>query len=197
MSEILLKHSRLPRKHTRPPAARTLTVSKRPLSHLSAERRAEIAAQVLDRYIAGEQVAEMAHEYECSDVTIYALLLREHESDWKDIQEARALARLERAQYELRTAPDALSLAKSREEVRSAQWELERLCRRLYGEEKQQQVVVAPILNINVSGTETAAPLENLASHARLPVDVQSQQSTAALSVDDCVSSSVPNESKG
>ena len=181
MSETILKHSRMPRKQENPPAQRKpLTVSKRPLSHLSPERRSEIASQVLDRYIAGEQVADMAGEYETSDVTIYALLLREHESDWKDIQEARALARLERAQGELRTAPDALSLAKSREEVRSAQWELERLCRRLYGEERQQQTVVAPVLNIVLS--TDAAPLTDLASHARPIIDVRPQQSAAALS---------------
>lgn len=170
MSEPMMKHSRLPRKQAGPPAApKALTVSKRPMSHLTPERRAEIAAQVLDRYIAGEQVAEMAEEYETSDVTLYALLLREHESDWKDIQEARALARLERSQHALRTAPDALSLARSREEVRSAQWELERLCRRLYGEDKQQAVIVAPVLNITISDQSNAdaAPRPFSLSHAQ------------------------------
>jgi hypothetical protein len=98
----------------------------------------------------------MASEYETSDVTLYALLLREHESDWKDIQEARALARLERSQNALRTAPDALSLARTREEVRSAQWELERLCRRLYGEDRSQtNVVITPVLNITVAEPNT------------------------------------------
>jgi hypothetical protein len=156
MSEPLLKHSRLPRKQANPsPIPDKLSVAKRPLSNLSEARRAEIAAQVLDRYIAGEQVAAMAVEYETSDVTLYALLLREHESDWKDIQEARALARLERSQNALRSAPDALSLARSREEVRSAQWELERLCRRLYGEDRSQvQVQVSPVLVISVAGEQ-------------------------------------------
>jgi hypothetical protein len=157
MAEVLQKHSRLPRKQASPPAVPDkLTVAKRPLSHLSPERRSEIAAQVLDRYLAGEQVAAMASEYETSDVTLYALLLREHESDWKDIQEARALARLERSQNALRTAPDALSLARTREEVRSAQWELERLCRRLYGEDRSQtNVVITPVLNITVAEPNT------------------------------------------
>ena len=179
MSETLLKHSRMPRKLENPPAEpRKLTVAKRPMSHLSPERRAEIAAQVLDRYIAGEQVAEMAEEYETSDVTLYALLLREHEADWKDIQEARALARLERSQHALRNAPDALSLARSREEVRSAQWELERLCRRLYGEEKQQTTLVNPVLNIFTSAAD-AAPRPFSLTHAHdqegAVIDVQPQ----------------------
>lgn len=163
MTEPLLKHSRLPRKQAHPPAApKKLTVAKRPLSNLSEARRGEIASQVLDRYIAGEQVAAMASEYETSDVTLYALLLREHESDWKDIQEARALARLERSQGELRTAPDALSLARAREEVRSAQWELERLCRRLYGEDRQQlQVQISPTLVISVAQAPQGEVIEH------------------------------------
>ncbi len=169
MSEVLLKHSRLPRKLDVPAAKpKSLTVAKRPLSHLSPERRAEIASQVLDRYLAGEQVADIAPEYETSDVTIYALLLREHESDWKDIQEARALARLERANNSCRTAPDALSLARAREELRSAQWELERLCRRLYGEDRTQVAVqIQPILNISVAAVpqeHSAVIVENVES---------------------------------
>lgn len=125
------------------------TVALRPLRHISETERAQIAATVLDRYIAGEQVANIAPEYNTSDVTIYALLLREHQDAWKDIQTARALARLERAQDALatlsdrldsaETALDALSLARIREQtkllevkVKSAQWELERLLKRLY-----------------------------------------------------------------
>ena len=116
---------------------RQLSVAKRPLANLPEERRAEIAQSVLERYINGEQVAQMAPDYGVSDVTIYALLLREREEDWKEVQRARALARLERAQGEMETAPDVLSLARARERVKSAQWELERLLRRLYGQDQQ------------------------------------------------------------
>jgi hypothetical protein len=138
MSAVLNKHSRLPRKQTPKPALvkRTLSVANKPLSSLTPEQRAQISSAVLDRYINGEQVADMATEYNLSDVSIYALLLRERESDWGDIQTARALARLERAQNGLEVARDALSLARARELVRSAQWELERLLKRLYGQDQ-------------------------------------------------------------
>lgn len=126
-----------------------LSVAKRPLGNLPAERRAEIADQVLARYMKGEQVANMAAEYETSDVTIYALLLREHQEDWVAIQRARALARLERAQDKIETAADALSLARAREAVRSAQWELERLLKRLYGQDSPQ---VANAVQIVING---------------------------------------------
>lgn len=129
---------------------RQLSVAKKPLANLPAERRTEIALSVLTRYINGEQVADMAPEYGVSDVTIYALLLRDHEDDWKEVQRARAMARLERSQKELETAPDALSLARARERVRSAQWELERLLRRLYGQDAAQAVGSAVHININL-----------------------------------------------
>lgn len=91
----------------------------------------------------------MAPEFGISDVTAYALLLRDHQEEWKEAQRARALARLDRAQNQLKTAPDALSLARAREEVRAAQWELERLLRRLYGQDAPQ-VQQAVQININL-----------------------------------------------
>jgi len=51
----------------------------------------------------------------------------------KDAQTARALARLERSQRELEVATDALSLARARETLRGAQWELERLLNKIFG----------------------------------------------------------------
>lgn len=134
--------------------AKPLSVAKRPLVNLPAERRAEIAESVLTRYINGEQVAAMAPDYGVSDVTIYALLLREHEADWKEVQRARALARLEKAQGEMETAPDALSLARARERVKAAQWELERLLRRLYGQDAQAEAGAGISITLNIGAQQ-------------------------------------------
>jgi hypothetical protein len=79
----------------------------------------------------------MAPDYGVSDVTIYALLLREHEGVWKDVQAARALARMERTLVELEKADDVLKLGRARETLKGAMWELERVLRRIYGDEKQ------------------------------------------------------------
>ena len=122
------------------------SVALRPLHNLTPEERQKIANSVLDRYINGEQVAAMAPEYGVSDVTIYALLIREHQDAWKDIQTARALARLEKRQSDLESSEDALSLARAREGVRSAQWELERLLHRLYA--TKQEVTVTNVVQI-------------------------------------------------
>lgn len=133
---------------------KTYSLAKRPLHQLTEAERATIAHTVLDRYINGEQVANIAPTFGVSDVTIYALLLREHEAAWKDIQTARALARLERAQDALRLATDALSLARERELVRSAQWELERLLARLYSPKQEvlHHGAGGPLVTITVFG---------------------------------------------
>ena len=137
-----------PRRPPEPPPQRKLSVALKPLRFIPEEQRAQIAEETLDRYINGEQVAAIAPDYGISDVTLYALLLRQHESAWKDVQIARALARLETAQQGLEDAPDALSLARSRERVRSAQWELERLFSRLFGQ--KQEVTVIPTIPLDV-----------------------------------------------
>lgn len=158
-----------------PKANRQLSVAKKPLGSLTQERRTEIATEVLVRYINGEQVAEMAPEYGVSDVTIYALLLREHEEAWKEVQRARALARLEKAQSRMETAPDALSLARAREQVKSAQWELERLLRRLYGQDhvSNESGRVSITLNVGGAGATIAAHNEeNSLSHKAIDAQV-------------------------
>ena len=135
---------------------RNLSVAKKPLGHLTPEQRGQIAQQVLDRYMKGEQVADMAPEFGTSDVTLYAVLLREHQDQWKEVQTARALARLERSQHKLNTASDQLSLARAREEVRAAQWELERLLRRLYGQDAPANIQVPIQINIGITRHENS-----------------------------------------
>jgi hypothetical protein len=163
VAEPLQKHSRAPRKERRdagliltgspdldaagkpiiPRRERSSGIAtKRPLATLPDSQRAEIANHVLERYIHGEQVADIAKELQTSDVTVYALLIREHEATWADIQKARALARLERHTKSLEVAPTPLSLARHRELVRAAQWELERLFNRIYGHKQEVTVQI-------------------------------------------------------
>ena len=159
-----------PRPDYPPSSPRDLSVAKRPLQDLPIARRAEIAAEVLARYLHGEQVAAMALDYDTSDVTLYALLLRDHEDEWKDAQTARALARLERAQQGLIDALNPLSLARERELVRSAQWELERVLHRIYGQKQEvTHNIQQPILNITVVQMTVQAPVDNSVVATQLP----------------------------
>jgi len=87
---------------------------------------------------------------------LYRLLLATDPERWKEYQAAKVLKRLDDANKGLETASDALSLARAREQVRSAQWELERVLRRIYGQD--QGVTQQSPIQINIGITRDAAP---------------------------------------
>ena len=138
------------------------SLAKRPLKNLPAERRAQIAQEALQAYESGEEIADIAPNYDISDVTLYALLIRDHEEEWKKAQVSRGLARKARAYKDLdelrdqlrstqqtddegkKTAPhDQISLARIQHQIKlaevqckRAEWELERVYRRVYGQDQ-------------------------------------------------------------
>jgi hypothetical protein len=152
-------------------------LAKRPLPNLSVERRAEIALEVLQAYEQGQEVADLAPNYGVSDVTLYALLIRDHEEAWKTAQVSRALCKRDQATSDLselrlkmRNASeqplDALSLAQVREQVRlaevqakRAEWELERVYRRIYGQDVPADAGRRVSITLNLGGAgATIAP---------------------------------------
>ena len=133
---------------TPPAQIKPATYNLRPLGHLPEERRAELAQEALERYYAGEEIRAISQDFGCSYVTVYSLLFQMCEDAWRDAQVSRAMARhadalaeLDGIKGKINAATEVLDVAKQREllkvaEVRlkSAQWELERLLRRLYGD---------------------------------------------------------------
>jgi transposase-like protein len=81
--------------------ARSLTVAKRPMIHLAPEERARIALETLQAYQDGQEIADIAPDYGVSDVTLYALLIRDHEDAWKDAQKSRAVSKRDRTTRDL------------------------------------------------------------------------------------------------
>ena len=157
------------------------SLAKRPFMNVSVERRAQIALELLAGYAEGKEIADLAPEYGVSDVTAYALLIRDHEDEWKKAQEGRAVARRDRATndlQELRTqlwkaeqAHDMLSLARIREQIRlaeiqakRAEWELERVFKRIYGQDvtPDQLGRVSITLNIGVGTVPQADDMKTV-----------------------------------
>lgn len=103
---------------------------------------------VLKRYLSDESTKDIAATYGVTRQALGQFLLKYAETDWKDAQVVRALARKESAEDDLETAPDVLSLARARERLRAAQWDLERVCRRIYG---QDVATVAQAVQININ----------------------------------------------
>lgn len=105
---------------------------------------------ILRRYLSDESTKDIAASYGVTRQALGQFLLKHAEQDWKDAQVARALARKEQAEDMIESAGDALSLARARELLRAAQWDLERVCRRIYGQDGPPAGVNAVQININL-----------------------------------------------
>jgi hypothetical protein len=99
------------------------------------------ALRMLERHEAGETVPAIARAFKISHQAAYKLLLTHCPQEWKASQVARALAAHECAKMEIerlkKSKGDAraqVALACAREQLRSSQWELERLFADFYGQ---------------------------------------------------------------
>ena len=93
-------------------------------------------AQLLERLRGGETVPQIAAELGVSHVSMYGFLLRNAPEQWQEISAGRALSRLDKAETDLDTAEDQLTVSRARESAKLAQWNLERANRKLYGDSK-------------------------------------------------------------
>ena len=119
-----------------------------------------LVQQALTRYENGEEIRQVCKDYGVSNVTLYKRIIAEQEEAWKEIQVARAFARKEEAEIELDTAPDMVSVARCTQRLKGAQWDLERVCRRIYGQEPAAVLgsgVIHITIGINRSDAEKPA----------------------------------------
>ena len=97
---------------------------------------------ILERYIAGASSTEIAKDLGVTRQGLAWWMRKHAEEDWKEAQVIQAVERKEKAESELETATDALSLARGREQLRSAQWDLERVCSRIFGVKQEVTVEI-------------------------------------------------------
>lgn len=109
---------------------------------------------ILQRYLSNETTHVIAADYGVTRQALSFFLLGHAEAQWKEAQVARALARKEKAEDDIELAADPLALARARESLKAAQWDLERVCRRIYGDKLQVEHVGQPILNITIVAAE-------------------------------------------
>jgi transposase len=103
---------------------------------------------VLERVLNEESTKDIAKSLGVTRSALNQWLLSTAETDWKAAQVIRAHKRKDEAEDEIETAADPLSLARAREKLRAAQWDLERVCRRIYG---QDAPTTAQAVQINIS----------------------------------------------
>ena len=90
---------------------------------------------VLERYLAEETGTQIAKSYGVTRAALSYFMLKHAEEEWKDAQVVKAMKRKEDAEDLLERADNALDIARARELLKSAQWDLERVCRRIYGQD--------------------------------------------------------------
>ena len=132
---------------------------------------------ILQRYIAGATSTEIAKDLNVTRQGLAWWMRKHAEEDWKEAQVIQAIERKEKAQEQLDDAPDALSLARARESLRSAQWDLERVCSRIFGPKQEVTVELNHHLLIEHGLADSALQLfESMRGVAPQPPGVQVQQ---------------------
>lgn len=107
---------------------------------------------VLDRYLAGETSPQIAQSLGVTKQALSHWLCNTAETEWKQAQFVKAFTAKEDAEELIDTATNPLDLARAREKLRAAQWDLERVCRRIYGQDAPPAGVNAVQISINLRG---------------------------------------------
>lgn len=118
---------------------------------------------VLERYLSEELTEDIAKSLGVTFAGLSHWLITHAEQQWKSSQLILAIKRKHDADKLMASATNALELARAREQLKSAQWDLERVCRRIYGQDQPQNLTVPIQINIGISRDETL----------QLPVDKQ------------------------
>lgn len=108
------------------------------------------ADQVLMQYLAAQSTSGIAAQLGIRRSVLTRWLCEVRPKEWKEIQVIRALCTKEDGQEQIYDSTTALSLARARELLRSAQWDLERLDSANYGPKQEHIVTVQPVLSITV-----------------------------------------------
>ena len=100
--------------------------------------RIEYCKSLVVRLTNGETCAQVADSLGVHQAALNQWLLKYAEDDWRMAQIANALVRVDSADADFSSASDMLEIARTREQQISARWKLERLCKRLFGNQPEQ-----------------------------------------------------------
>ena len=112
---------------------------------------------VLLEYLTAGKTSGIAQRYGIRRGALTRWLQGQRPEQWKQIQIIRALCTKEDGQEEIYDAGTALQLARARELVRAAQWDLERLDSANYGQKQEITHTIQPVLVINTGPVATSA----------------------------------------
>ena len=120
--------------------------------------------EILQRYERGERIDAIANELGCTNKAVYRHLLLNAPEEWQAYQASHVLDEHQRWSEAVYRAPDALELARAREGLKAAQWQLERLCKRLYGSHTEPETRGTIAIQINFAGNGAVHSVEGQAT---------------------------------
>lgn len=120
-----------------------------PIKSLPETERGALLDAVLAHYENGISIYQIAATLGVDNATIYRQLIKHREQDWKEVRSARYHSQIEEAEKQMKEATDPLAVTRAREQLANARWMLERLQRRIYGQDAPQNHSQVQI-NINL-----------------------------------------------
>lgn len=140
----------------------TLPKHYNPIKHLPEAERNKLLDTLIDQYECGQSIYALAERLGVCNTTLYRQLVKHRTEDWKEVSAARYQSIIERCEKQIENASDALAVTRAREELANARWMLERLQRRIYGQDQPASGTNAVQININLRGEPaTIAPQQS------------------------------------
>lgn len=136
-------------------------------------RTTEVAEQIVERYMDGEHIQDVADGYGVTQWSIYKLLVEKAEEAWKAAQVSKSIYDLERAKQGLEEVEyceasegkrSYFQITRARESARIAMWSLERTYSRAYGVRQDTAADGRSMIQINID--MSAAPAGGVISNA-------------------------------
>jgi sarcosine oxidase delta subunit len=107
-------------------------------------------AKILEQIIAGKRTEDVAKALNVTKDQLVYRLVKNAPEEWQGAQLIRDLRRKEEAEDSIDSADDMLKLRKAEAKLKSAQWSLERVCRRIYGDVKEDQSTDKVSITLNI-----------------------------------------------
>ena len=121
-----------------------------PIKSLPEAERLNLLDTILAHYECGTSIYELAEKLGVDNATLYRQLVKHKPDDWMEVRGARYLSEIEEAEKEMKEAQDALAVTRARERLASARWMLERLNRKIYGQDQAHVGGAAVQINIGI-----------------------------------------------
>lgn len=127
--------------------------------------------EVLKRYLNAPTSSWVARELGVKRSSLTKWLRDTVPNEWKAVQVIRAQIMKEDGQDGLMASRNVMDLARAREVLRAAQWDLERLDSANYAQKQEHMVTVQPVLNITLAALPQPNPIIDLPSDAVRHID--------------------------